>query len=153
MIFGNRVYLQNLLLILKPILSSSENSGGLDDGRSKTIFTRPDGQVETRPSVTPCVHFVRRDVRVSRGHKGWRWLSGKVLDPDKFPEDCHYAPILLASINSVIHQFDLAEVVYQLSAACKRIGSLIPDLGPIVVTPPYYWVQAQKPVCRPPRDP
>ena len=61
MTFGNRVYVQNFLPILKQILSSGGDSSDPDDGRSKTIFTKLGGQVRTRTDAIPCILFVRRD--------------------------------------------------------------------------------------------
>jgi hypothetical protein len=93
------ICVQNSLLILEAEFPSSGDSGDLNDGRSKAVFTRFSDQVGTRTGIR--VLFVRRGAGVSPGHKGWEWLFG-VFDPNKFPD-----PAWLRLF--VLHQFDLAQ--------------------------------------------
>jgi len=101
MIFRNRVYIQNILLIVKPKPSPGGDSGNLDDGRSKTILTRLGGQVGTRAGI-PRVLFVRRGAGVSLGHIGWGRSSRRGFDPEKFPYPARFGL-------AVLHQVDLAQ--------------------------------------------
>jgi len=101
MTFRNRVYIQNILLIVKPKSSSGGDSGDLDDSRSKTVVTRFGGQVGTRAGI-PWVLFVRRGAGVSLGHIGRDRPSGRGFDLDKFPYPARFGL-------AVLHQVNLAQ--------------------------------------------
>ena len=97
----NRIYVQNILLIIKPNPSSGGDSGDLDDGRSKTIVTRLGGQVGARACIR-CVLFVRRGAGVSLGHIRRGRPSSRGFDPDKLPYPARFE-------SAVLHQVDLTQ--------------------------------------------